>query len=391
MKPSFQVLIRMLAGGSLGFIAAVALVRLTAGTSSHPPPLPPQGASLAESGNPVSAPSITLPAAGTFPKMEPREKLACSLRLRGLSPDQRLAFLQECLQRNEPERSTFLTLLLSQWAETEPASAAEWILANLQGEASSKCIHELTRTWAARDGEALAHWVDDLMRKNPTDRAKVFMGTAIVALGQQDPFRQASLAGMESNRESTWPRQLMDNIRHLRTPEAVKAMGARLEGQVAYIDDLNELKRQFARGSGDRDIAAKNLFNQLFEDTAVAWHRMKPEECDAWLNTFPENARLVARHVIEKAETKEKEKADAAPEASPTETVGQTAPEPQAAAPPPRPDPAAPAAGSVSQQVSAWQQWWRTEPEAAEAFLNSAVWPGDLKFKARAKAYASAP
>lgn len=38
-----------------------------------------------------------------------------------------------------------------------------------------------------------------------------------------------------------------------------------------------------------------------------------------------------------------------------------------------------------------WSDWWRTNPAAAESFLTTAAWSDGLKFRARAKAYSSAP
>jgi hypothetical protein len=174
---------------------------------------------------------------------------------------------------------------------------------------------------------------------------------------------------------------------------------------VAYIDDLNELRRQHTGESrGQSHIPTKNGWNELFEQTAIAWHRMNPAKCDAWLSTWPENAQLVARNFIDSTESQSKNKANPAPEPQTTATapeLGQTAhsessgivPPAQrhSSQPPSLPDAAAPASGTADRQVEAWKQWWRGDAAAAEAFLNTATWPQDLKFRARAQAYSSAP
>lgn len=399
MRRPLYTTIRMLAGGGAGFAAAVLFVRLTAAPGVNPatsPLLKTRQDGTADAG---SSSLIVLPAAGTFQNLSSKEKLACSAGLSRLSPEQRQAWLQECLQRGEPERTTLLCLLLAQWAATNPVAAAEWILAHLQGDSLQKCLDDVTRVWASRDGEALAHWADLWIRSHPGDSANRLRGAAMEALGTHDPFQQALMAEMECNRNWGWSGA--DAALILSTPEAIKAMGKRLKGHVAYFEDPEKLKRILAVGAGNTGIRTKNLFNQLFEQTALAWHRMDPAACDQWLGDWPESAQFAARFAIGKAE--EKEKLDSAPDSASDSSTAPTRPpatgEPEAAASDPqlsgipqRPAPAPPAAGvAADQQTSAWTRWWREDAAAAEDFLKSAAWSDELKFHARALAYSSAP
>lgn len=386
-KPALLVLPRLLAGGVLGFVAAVLAVRLTgSGGSSFPAP--------AVNARVIPSPSVPatgkqrppLPGPADFQKMEPREKLTCALQLRGIPAEQRLALLQACLQSPGPERSALLSLLLAEWTESEPSQAAEWIFSHLKGAEARKCLADVLRTWAARDGKSLAEWANDHFQKYGRD----LTSAAMDALQRHDPLWFARMSEMECHRDSVWSGMEFDS---LRAPGAAKAISSQLEGHVAYISDADEMGRAVALGSTGRHGKQKWGWNELFESTAVRWYAEDPAACDHWLNGFPVNAQAAARHFITEAENKEK--AEAAAEAFPAEVLSGPVPETQAAAavsaPPPRPDSAAPAAGAAEQQTSAWRQWWRADPAEAEAFLNSAAWPEDLKFRARAQAYASAP
>jgi hypothetical protein len=308
--------------------------------------------------------------------MEPNARLAFSVRLRGLSAPQREEFLQQCLSRTEPERTSLLSLLLLDWAATEPAAACEWALSHLEGAAKSQCVQDLVRTWANRDGLALAEWYNAFVVRE--GRAKL-NGRPIdidisSTLAQYDPVAYGRFAEMECNRDSVvWG---MNFERSLRSLDTVKDIGMRLSGQVEYIQDLTKLRKDLAIDSSGRCAPNKWGWNELFERTSVAWHRMDAEGCEAWLNTWPENAQMAARYSIAKAE------AEARPAAVAPAPVTEPAQRPSAQAP---------GTGAWDQARADWSAWWRTDAAAAEAFLNASEWPEDLKFRARAKAYSSPP
>jgi hypothetical protein len=111
---------RFVAGG-LGFVAAFTTVKWLSGAPPKPRRTITQSV-MVDPGLSLAAPA-SLPTPGQFTAMEPNARLAFSVRLRGLSAARREEFLQQCLSRTEPERTSLLSLLLLDWAATEPAAA----------------------------------------------------------------------------------------------------------------------------------------------------------------------------------------------------------------------------------------------------------------------------
>ena len=68
-------------------------------------------------------------------------------RLRGLSSEQRRAFLKECLSRSEPERTALLSVIISMGSRCSRRSVRTAFR-----EQWSQCFHDLACTWASRDG-----------------------------------------------------------------------------------------------------------------------------------------------------------------------------------------------------------------------------------------------
>jgi hypothetical protein len=361
--------------GCLGFAAAFAAARwlLAESHQQQTDALPRH--TLAREGK-SSKVLASLPGPQEFKALTPEAKLRLSLRLCELSSEQREAFLQECLRRDDPEREPLLSLLLLGWAASSPSAACEWALTNLDGPIRKHCLGDLFNTWAVRDGSALARWYDEKVRKEGPEASELSKIDITNPLSQYDPTALAQFAELECNRNSVmWG---FDFGRSLRTPEAVQNIASQLGGHPRYIDDPNRLRDVLPMNSSERNAAGSKWgWNALFEETAVAWHRMDANACDAWLSSWPENAQVVARHFIAKAEAKSGEAAPP-PAPSPAETPAR----PAAAVPPPE---------AWDRARQDWAAWWRQDAAAAEAFLNSSAWPEDLRFRARAKAYSSPP
>jgi hypothetical protein len=370
MNHSAKLMVCKLTTGGLGFVSAFAIVRWLVsdepgpGTTSRAPSEPAA----------VQVEVSALRAAGEYTAMESNAKLDFSLRLQGLSAERRDGFLQECLQRENPERTALLSLLLLDWAASSPAEACEWALHHLEGVARKRCLGDLFDTWAARDGDELALWYNNLVTKENQDSVELRKFDITLSLSQHSPVSLGRFAEMECNRHSVMTG--FDFDRSLRSPEAVQYIGSQLIGHVGYIEDLTRLKDALSMMSSGRNAPdSKWGWNELFEKTAVAWHQMDPNGCDAWLSTWPENAQIVARHFIDQAESKPAAALSLSPGPHPSE----------------RPPPAAPDPNALDKSRSDWTEWWRGDAAAAEAFLNAARWPEDLKFQARAKAYSSPP
>ncbi|MES2709442.1 MAG: hypothetical protein V4726_22780 [Verrucomicrobiota bacterium] len=382
MKIKTRAFLRGLAGAASGFTLGLVLARSagkTAASGAGRASVPVMSGQAEPAAAPSTSITAHLPEAGTWPAMDAKAKLACSLGLRGASPERRSALLQECLRRAGPERGTLLAILLSEWAETEPAAAMEWALAHPEGEITIQNFHDIMHTWAARHGQGLAEWANAYRLKPPDGPVFSVMGHVLNSLGLHDPVAYANFLEMESNKGFVTSGRSFENS--LRTEAEIKSMAARLSGHVAYADNPTEFQRALSQESSARHAGngTKSGWNELFESTATAWHRMSPAECDAWLSTFPENAQAAARHFMMKARlTRIVEESMAGPNPPEIRSL-------------PRPDAPAPAPESAAGQVAAWGQWWHGEPAAAEAFLNQAAWPDELKFRARAESYATAP
>lgn len=304
MKRPAALLIRLLTGAALGFIAGSAAVEKMSGPAPaivrhQAPPVLGSGLPLTAA---VSVEKSSKPFSGSLPTLEDfqamssgaKVELAASLEL--LSSPQREAFLRECMAWPETESIQMLRLLLCAWAETDPKAAAEWVYRH-PDRRTMACFHDIATIWAARNVPDFVLWVQDFLSKTNNPYAMGLRTATPNVLERYDPVARAIFLERES--KQGFFHNGGDFSRSLRTPEAVKAMAAKLPGHVEYISDQEELGRQLSgQSSNPRNLPAKNGWNALFEQTATALHRISPQECDAWLAQFPESAQRVARHEI---------------------------------------------------------------------------------------------
>ncbi len=268
----------------------------------------------------------------------------------------------------EAPRSKTVSLLILQWAQTDPAAAAEWCLSHQGDRLNSAELRDLVAMWASRDGMGLARWWEERGEGDPGWAARPNTACVMHALIAGDPPAAASLVAGLNDSGGLWQR--IDFVASLVTPEDVRKAMRSVEGQVAYSAEGKALAAELAISGSAHSPAEKQGWNLLFEATAVALHKTDPAACDLWLTGFQENAQQAARHSIARAEK---------PDVPPSLPFDRANPA------------AVPAANESARTCDQWSDWWRAEPQAAEAFLNAAAWPDDLKFRARAKAYSSAP
>lgn len=314
-----------------------------------------------------------------------------------LSPAECHLRLEEALQLPGERRSRMLKLLLSDWALREPAAAAAWAVEHLS-QADEAIFEDLARTWAASDAMALARWVDAHHDGDYTLNPDPFRISTILAA--QDPVAWAEFTDMKCFSGGSFdPPEFMD--RWLSTPEDRARIGQALIGKPGYDPKEPEaLRRKLERDDLSRSSQSKQYWNALFEKTAAVWHLKDPAACAAWLSGFSREAQLAGQYFMERADREPA--AFEAEDAADREAARQAeaaAMADAAAEPPPPPRPfqerlpvtAPPSGAGEDQARSDWSDWWRIDRQAAEAFLNSAAWPDDLKFRARARAYSSAP
>lgn len=311
MKRPASRLIWLLTGAALGFIAGSAAVEKMSGTAPavvrhQAPPVLGSGLPLAAavSVEKSSKPSGSLPALEDFQAMSASAKVELAARFELLTSPQREAFLRECVAWPEMESIQMLNLLLGAWAETDPKAAAEWAFRHPERRIPG--FRDIATIWASRNVPDFVFWVQDFLSKADSPYAMGLRSGVSEVLERFDPVARAIFLETESKQGFSYNGG--DFSRSLRTPEAVKAMAAKLPGHIEYISDQDELARQLAgKSSNPRNLPAKNGWNALFEQTATALHRISPQECDAWLAQFPENAQLVARHEIARDSKREGE------------------------------------------------------------------------------------
>jgi hypothetical protein len=326
-------------------------------------------------------PLLAMPQRGTLDNLTPADAYRFSQQLASLGandPTLRSRLLTEAKLREEPERQTLLFQLLTGWASTDPKAAADWALAEL-GELGNgprrMCLLQIARTWAVSDGMGLAHWADQakLSEKDDLRFIESEIGLALVSCDslawarfQEMPCNANSVLGGDSD---AVPARLFDS------PDFVRKMAAAVQEQVSYAPD--NLPWNLKHGSSSRHTKQKDAWNILFEQTANACHQLAPASCDTWLQTFPSEARQAAQFFIAKGGTP--------PPAAFSEEPTLLPPAQRLTSAPPVP--------GLAEDTSRkdWSEWWRTDPTAAEAFLDTAAWSDNQKFRARAKAYSSAP
>lgn len=376
-----------------GFLAAAPAARFMAGAiaeqktassstrhaAAHPATAPPLGKKVSASSN---MPLLALPQPGTLDSLPPAEAYSLSQQLAivgATDPALRAQWLAGAKLREEPERQHLLFQLLTGWASTDPKAAADWALAELGDLGNGPrrmCLLQIASTWAASDGMGLAHWADEAKLSEKDDLR--FIETEIsLALVSCDPLAWARFQEMPCNSNSVLggdsdavPARLFDS------PDFVRKMAAAVQGQVIYAPD--NLQWNLEHGSSSRHTRQKDAWNILFEQTASAYHQLDPAACDTWLQTFPAEARQAAQFFIGKD-------SPPPPQAPRLEDPAPLPPAQRLTAAPPVP--------GLAEDTSRkdWSEWWRTDPTAAEAFLNTAAWSENQKFRARAKAYSSSP
>ncbi len=376
---------RLLVSVSLSLLSAGAgfVLAWTAGRSLMPGAAPPSLTATLPV-KMVPAPITELPPSGHFLSLSPAEKVSLSQRFPRLDAAQRAQWLADAMERPEPERTSCIALIMLDWAQVDPAAAGEWALGELRDDCRIQCFHDIVESWAASGAKGLPEWWNGMATcKAPPQGAGYLQGAVQKRLSYHNPLAHARFQELPCVKNPYSGAGDQFTERHLSTPQKIAAMAAAVTGNVSYNPDPADLRSNLERESLDRHADKKNVWNSIFEETAMAWHRNDPAACDTWLQTFPENAQLAARHFIEKDET--------------TRAIRPAVPVPESPAPQPvmpaqrltsAPPVPGPAENAARQE---WSNWWRADAAAAGTFLNTAAWADDQKFRARAKAYSSAP
>ena len=213
-------------------------------------------------------------------------------RAGGLSEEERSATLVKILELPEEERRELLAMVLLAWLETDPVATVMWCQAELKDGERSALLFELTTTWAYQDARGLAHWwagntpEEDLHRLGEKSVGNI--------LAKVDPMIYAEYMEMPRLHRI----QEIGGIKEetIPGPGELPDYAAALVGRVAYVENKPELLTKL---SSARHLPGKSGWNHLFERVAVHWYRSAPEEVEVWLEQFPEEAQVSARHWIQ--------------------------------------------------------------------------------------------
>lgn len=284
--------------------------------------------------------------------------------------------LERALGLDPESRRRVMALLFNHWAESDPSAAMAWMVEYAPRQDRQFFMMEIASVWAAEDAAGLARWFTDSY--NRPDSPVGFESLSILNLiAARDPalyaetMRASCFDSLQSS--GTWEK-LFPLITDLAD---ARRFAVEAGGRIRY--DRHE------PGSSAVNPAGFIGWNALAEAAAARWHLLDEAGCVAWLNALPDEARTNIGYTIQRSRLP-------AAQAGPKEPIATPAP---ALPPPPAFDPATPEMpvpdGSFTECYRQWAEWWRAEPRAAETFLQKAAWPEDLKFRARAKAYASPP
>jgi hypothetical protein len=385
-------ILRLICSAVVGFIIAASIARLVIG-AFLPKASDVTSKSLAVEKQPTVHPidvplaDVQVPEPGTLAGLSRADNFHLSAQLAAAmanDPTRREILLAEAKQRPEPERSDLLFAMLTGWASVDPQAAAEWAfveLADLGNGPRRMALLTISETWAARDAMGLARWLNDKNLSKHKDL--LFIEDEMTeSFRRHDPLALAAFQEMPVCYSAHFggpgddvPQRLLDS------PAFIQQMSTAVQGHVSYTTE--NFQAQLDVQSSTRHAKGKDVWNMLFEQTAVAWHRTDAAACEAWMQTFPETAQTAAKYFIAK------DVRDRAPKSAPAEP----SPPPVPALPPAQRLTIHPPAPGPAEDTARgdWSEWWRQDPAAAETFLNTATWSADLKFRARAKAYSSKP
>ena len=284
--------------------------------------------------------------------------------------------LERALALNPKSRRRVMALLFNHWAEADPSAAMAWMVKQAPREDRQFLMMEIASVWAAEDAAGLARWFADFYGQ--PDSSVSFASLGILNLiAARDPvlYAETMRAPCFNTLQSSgaWG-NLFPLIPDL---AAARQFAAAAAGRIRYA--------RHEPGSSAVNPAGYIGWNALAEASAVRWHLLDDAACSAWLQSLPEDAQTHIRYSMEQSHLQ-------AARAMPADPILPPAP---GLSPPPafdRSTPEMPVSADTSAECyRQWAEWWRDEPQAAETFLQKAVWPEDLKFRARAKAYASPP
>ncbi len=224
-------------------------------------------------------------------------------------PEAALAWA-EALEGLEARHAT--ERILDQWAETDPASAADYVAQLHPTEQTLDWVHHVSRRWAEQDQSASVAWAT--ARKHPAIRARALRG-AVEAWVRNDPEAAGAFAStleLPHQRRAVieeighrWAEQnyfdALSWARNLTGEDRSNATRAILHRLADYSPDLaashymelaDSLPNPNGREEARRDIA---------RDLASRWAATVPEEAANWAVKLPERGEIRREAVREVA------------------------------------------------------------------------------------------
>lgn len=266
-------------------------------------------------------------------------------------------------------------ILLLRWADRNPDAVMSWLLksASTRHPLPSNRLDEVIRVCAAKNTAGLMAWTQNCLKE--VTAAQGFGHRIVAALATVDPVAAAILSAQCSITD-IWDTGA-NMFTFMQSVDDVRPLLAVAMEKLAPLD-TPKIEGQRVFGADEKQFQGWEF---LYQAALVRWHEHAPETLETWLRTQPGTFQTDARSLIAA-----REKASFAfapfpetPQASTPETFDR---EDFTAVPSPESVPAA---------RKDWSAWWKKDPAAAETFLRQSAWPVDLKFRARAAAYATSP
>lgn len=190
--------------------------------------------------------------------------------------------IEDSLRWSTEDKRNLLPILLSRWAETEPAEASEVALRLYAGEGRYAALETTLQTWTKSDPKTVTQWVASLPKGDRREDAIRFL---IPALAKSDP--QAAIAFLKAEPRSSstylnW-RQLFSEYAEQNPGEAVQqalTMPAEVRG-----DAVRAAANRWAR----QDPVAATVWASKLADPAA--RSSATENCySVWAANDPEAA-----------------------------------------------------------------------------------------------------
>ena len=302
--------------------------------------------------------------------LSPEEKLQIAAQLATFSDAEMAALLESLGEFGRPHQARTIPLLC--WAYRSPFATLDWL--RRRDEAGRwrpvPATDDIVAVCASVDPDGVRAWY--LKHHQEDQGVRDALGYAIIcSLSRTDSLIAARLCEEAGgfrlfDREMEFFMQGVDDPR----PYLTAALEKLTPLSVPKIDGRRVLEQENQHFLG---------WEALWQTGLKRWQQHDPAALEAWLRTQSPEIRDDAAALMANLDQRDQQHFAGKVE---LEIPPAFARDDFTAVPP------AEAVPAVRQD---WAAWWKQDAAAAEAFLQQCAWPEELKFRARAQAYAAEP